>query len=354
MESVTKSLLRFIILFLIFIPGLAVDSFSQEDKQYRLGCIAFYNLENLFDTINDPSTNDEEFLPDGRNAWDGKRYADKLKQLSSVIERIGIDLNPDGPAVIGVSEIENRAVLEDLAQTESLKNRDYQVVHFNSPDRRGVDVGLLYQPKYFQLLHATSHRLVIPDQPDYRTRDQLVVSGIFDGDTLYLIVCHWPSRSSGEKVTLPYRIAAAGLSRTIVDSILGFSPDARIILMGDLNDNPVNKSVVRVLGSTPDKELAVGNFLYNPMTSLYRKGIGSTAWRDTWSLFDQMIVSPSLVHGDPNSYRFYTVRIFNERFLTQSEGEYKGYPYRTFGSGVYLGGYSDHFPVYLFLYKEDR
>ncbi|HNS16559.1 MAG TPA: endonuclease/exonuclease/phosphatase family protein [Bacteroidales bacterium] len=333
---------------------LTIDSFSQEDKRYRLGCVAFYNLENLFDTVNDPSINDEEFLPEGRNRWDGKRYADKLERLSSVIARIGTDLNPDGPAVLGVSEIENRAVLEDLVQTESLKNRDYQIVHFQSPDRRGIDVGLLYQPKYFRLIHAASHRLVIPGEPNYRTRDQLVVSGTFDGDTLYCIVCHWPSRSSGEKVTLPYRIAAAGLSRSIVDSILTDSPEARIILMGDLNDNPVNKSVVKILGSTPDKELAVGQTLYNPMTYLYRKGIGSTAWRDSWSLFDQMIVSPSLIRGDLNSYRFYTVRIFNERFLAQSEGEYKGYPYRTFGGGVYLGGYSDHFPVYLFLYKEAR
>ncbi len=342
--------LRIICIFFCLLISAA--SFSQEDKTYRICCIAFYNLENLFDTINDPTINDEEFLPDGRNNWTGKRYAEKLDRLSSVIDLIGTDLNPDGPAVIGVSEVENRNVLEDLIRTEALQKMDYQIVHFNSPDRRGIDVGLLYQPKYFHLLHATSHRLFIPDEPDYRTRDQLVVSGICDKDTLYFIVSHWPSRSSGEKVTLPYRIAAASLGRSIVDSILNLSPHAKIILMGDLNDNPNNKSVVKILGSTSSKESAVNKMLYNPMTSLYRKGIGSTAWRDAWSLFDQMILSPSLIHGDLNSFRFYTVKVFNERFLAQSEGEYKGYPFRTFGGGVYLGGYSDHFPVYLFLYKE--
>ncbi len=339
----------FFIFFMVLISGIA---FAQEEKSYRLCCIAFYNLENLFDTINDPLINDEEFLPEGKNSWTATRYGEKLNHLSTVIARIGTDLSPDGPVILGVTEVENRKVLEDLVDEESIRSRNYQIVHFESPDRRGIDVALLYQPVYFRLLHANSHRLSVPDETGYRTRDQLVVSGICENDTLYFIVGHWPSRSSGEKVTLPYRMAAAKLARTIVDSLLTVSPRAKIILMGDLNDNPTDKSVVKELGSTASRENATDGTLYNPMTQLYKKGIGSLAYRDAWSLFDQMILSPALVHGDLNSYRFYRVRVFNERFLAQPEGEYKGYPYRTFGGGVYLGGYSDHFPVYLYLYKE--
>ncbi len=336
---------------MVFVTSL---THSQEEKSYQLLCVAFYNLENLFDTINDPSINDEEFLPDGKNSWTGKRYREKLDHLSTVISRIGTDLCPDGPVILGISEVENRKVLEDLVREEGIRSKDYQIVHFDTPDRRGIDVGLLYQPAFFRLLHATSHRLSIPGEPEYRTRDQLVVSGVCEHDTLHFIVGHWPSRSSGEKVTLPYRVAAATLARNIVDSIFAVSSQAKIILMGDLNDNPTDKSVLKVLGTTASKEHATNGILYNPMTQLYKKGIGSLAYRDAWSLFDQMILSASLVHGDLDSYRFYRVKVFNERFLAQPEGEFKGYPYRTYGGGVYMGGYSDHFPVYLYLYKEAR
>lgn len=343
-----RSILVFI---LVFVTSL---THSQEEKSYRLFCVAFYNLENLFDTINDPSINDEEFLPDGKNSWTGERYQEKLDHLSTVISRIGAELCPDGPVILGISEVENRKVLEDLVMEEGIRSRDYQIVHFDSPDRRGIDVSLLYQPAYFSVLHAVSHKLTVPGEPEYRTRDQLVVSGICEQDTLHFIVGHWPSRSSGEKVTLPYRVAAATLARTIVDSIFAVSSNAKIILMGDLNDNPPDKSVLKVLGTTASKENAAKGILYNPMTQLYKKGIGSLAYRDAWSLFDQMILSASLVHGDLDSYRFYKVKVFNERFLAQPEGEFKGYPYRTYGGGVYMGGYSDHFPVYLYLYKEAR
>lgn len=338
-------------LLIVFMVLIASLTHSQEEKSYRLFCIAFYNLENLFDTINDPSINDEEFLPAGKNNWTGKRYQEKLNHLSTVISMIGTDLSPDGPVILGVTEVENRKVLEDLIKEEGIRSRNYKIVHFDSPDRRGIDVSLLYQPAYFRLLHADAHRLSVPNESDYRTRDQLVVSGICENDTLHFIVGHWPSRSSGEKVTLPYRMAAASLARTIVDSIFAVSSNAKIILMGDLNDNPTDKSVLKVLGTTASREDATKGILYNPMTQLYKKGIGSLAYRDAWSLFDQMILSASLVHGDLGSYRFYKAKVFNERFLAQPEGEYKGYPYRTYGGGVYLGGYSDHFPVYLYLYK---
>jgi endonuclease/exonuclease/phosphatase family metal-dependent hydrolase len=338
-----------LLIILFFFPKPVL---SQEEKSYRIGCIAFYNLENLFDTINDPIINDEEFLPEGRYSWTGERYRIKLERLSEVISQIGTELIPEGPAVIGVSEVENITVLEDLVRTEALRGRNYQIVLYNSPDLRGVDVALLYQPDNFRLFHSQSHRLTIPDQPGYLTRDQLVVSGAFDGDTLYFIVNHWPSRRSGQKETQKYRFAAADLSRSIVDSILVLSPQAKIILMGDLNDNPTDKSIVHRLGCSDNKDPGTDKLMYNPMTDLYKKGIGTIAWRDTWSLFDQMIVSYSLTGDDLSSYRLYTVKVFNKKFLTQHEGAFMGYPFRTYGGGVYLGGYSDHFPVYMFIYRE--
>lgn len=337
------------VFFLVLLPGKLLP---QEVKKYRLCCIAFYNVENLFDTTDDPLINDDEFLPSGRYSWTSERYREKLNRLSSFIPKIGSEFSLEGPVILGLSEVENRLVLEDLVETDSLKRFNYHIVHFDSPDRRGIDVGLLYQPHYFQLIHATSHRLVLSDNPEYLTRDQLVVSGTLEGDTLYIIVNHWPSRRSGEKKTRPYRIAAGQLSRRIIDSILHISSQAKIILMGDLNDNPTDKSVVKALGSTSSVEHATGRTFYNPMAELYRKGIGSIAWRDTWSLFDQVLVSPALVHGELNSYRFYTAKVFYERFLLQKEGQFKGYPFRTYGGGIYLGGYSDHLPVYIFLYKE--
>ncbi len=317
-----------------------------------MGCIAFYNLENLFDTINDPFINDEEFLPGGRFSWTYERYLEKLDRLSEVIRQIGTELIPQGPFVVGVSEVENKKVLEDLVRTEKLRDLHYGIIHYDSPDYRGIDVALLYQEEYFNVIASHTHRLQIDGKPDWTTRDQLVVSGTYDGDTLHFIVNHWPSRRSGKKETQDLRFAAARLSRSIIDSIRSVAPHAKIILMGDLNDNPTDPSVVHFLGCSSHKNPGLKDEMYNPMTDLYKKGIGTIAWRDTWSLFDQMIVSPSLIREDLRSYRLYTVKVFNKKFLTQPEGEYAGYPFRTYGGGVYLGGYSDHFPVYLFIYRE--
>ena len=209
---------------------------AQEQQAYKVGLVGFYNLENLFDTIDDPLKQDEEFLPQGVNQWNTEKYLNKLHNMAYAISTIGTDWSPDGVAVLGVSEIENRAVLEDLVIQPEIKDRNYQIVHYDSPDRRGVDVGLLYNPKYFKLVSSKAYRTVVPDDPEFITRDQLLVSGLFDGEMMHFIVMHWPSRYGGEKRSMPGRVAAAELCRHIADSIMREDQNAKIIMMGDFND----------------------------------------------------------------------------------------------------------------------
>lgn len=340
-----------LIFFFLLISQLFNVAQAQE-KQFKVGCIAFYNLENLYDTINDPLTNDEEFTPQGPARWDSRKYMHKINQMANAIHGIGLDFTPDGAAILGVAEVENREVLEDLAKNPALASRNYKIIHYHSPDRRGVDVAMLYQPKYFKPVNHKSYTLTVDGMPDFRTRDQLIVSGDFDGERIHVIVNHWPSRRGGEKRSMPLRMAAAKLTRHIADSLLSLDPQAKIVVMGDLNDNPTNKSLtqgLRAKGS--QKELKTGD-LYNPMFALYQKGIGSNAWRDTWSLFDQIIISQAWLGEDFSSYRFRTARVHNKVDLTQRSGRFKGYPWRTYVGGEFMGGYSDHFPSYIIVVKE--
>ncbi len=340
---------------LLALALILVTAFSQaQDKgEYRLCCVAFYNLENLFDTINEEGVTDEEFTPLGKNRWIPSRYMEKLDNMSRAIAQIGIgEYTPDGAVLLGVCELENASVMEDLANTDALKDRNYQFVHYNSPYYRGMDVALFYQPKYFTVLSSASHELHYPDIENFNTRAQLVVSGILDGDTISVIVNHWPSRSGGEKRSRPLREAAADLSRQISDSLLNINPNARIIVMGDLNDDPTNKSVKKNLNSVDDADGMKDDEFFNPYAKLHAQGIGSLGYRDSWNLFDQILLSKALTGKEYSSYKFYQAKVFNEKFLTQQEGRFKGYPWRTYSYGAYIGGYSDHYPVYVYLIKQ--
>jgi hypothetical protein len=328
---------------------------SEPKKEYYVAGIGFYNLENLFDTIIDTDTNkilQDDFTPKGNKAWTGERYYQKLENLSKVLSELGTDVNPEGLACIGVSEIENKAVLEDLVKTEKLKSRNYQIVHYESPDKRGIDVGFLYNPTNFKVISSQSYTLINPDDSNFKTRDQLVVNGELNGELIHVIVAHWPSRSGGEKRSAPKRILAGQLARAIIDSIQKINLEAKILFMGDLNDDPTNASVKKQLNTVAKKEDIQANQLFNPMESFHKKGIGSLAYRDTWNLFDQIIVSPGLVNGDYSTYKYYSAKVYNKPYMKQASGRYQGYPFRTYAGGAYAGGYSDHFPVYLFLIKE--
>ena len=325
---------------------------AQEQQAYKVGLVGFYNLENLFDTIDDPLIQDEEFLPQGANQWNTEKYTTKLHNMAYAISTIGTDITPDGVAVLGVSEIENRTVLEDLVAQPEIENRNYQIVHYDSPDRRGVDVGLIYNPKYFKPVGSKSYRTVVPNDSLFITRDQLLVSGLFDGEMMHFIVMHWPSRYGGEKRSLPGRIAAAELCRHIADSILNEDENAKIIMMGDYNDYPDNKSITKYLRASGNmKALREGEF-YNPMYELHMKGIGTNYYRDVPGVLDQTIITRGLLPTDYSTYQFKNAKVHNKEFLKQHGGKYNGYPFRTFGSGVWMGGYSDHFPVYVILLKK--
>lgn len=341
------------LILLIFWSSVLV---AQEKKEFKVNTVAFYNLENLFDFEDDPLTFDDDRTPEGKDHWTEEIYNAKLKNMAKVIAEIGKDVTGNTPVIIGICEIENRNVVEDLVNQEPLLIKDYGIIQFDSPDRRGIDVALLYQKKIFTPTNYKTHELKIYDNNDPTkrifTRDQLVVSGMLDGEKIHFIVNHWPSRSGGEKRSRPKRIKAAKLNKQIIDSLFSEDPYAKIITMGDLNDDPTSPSVKKFLKAKKSKENMKLKELYNPMEKMYKKGLGTLAWRDGWNLFDQMILSTELTKKDFSSYRFYKAGIYNPSYLANPKGRWKGYPYRSFGNGSFTGGYSDHFPVYLYLIKE--
>lgn len=328
-------------------------SFAQEEKEYKVATIAFYNIENLFDTINDPNIYiNHEFSPESDKHWNTEKYFSKMDRMGGVINKIGADVTGSAPAIVGLSEVENMTVLKDLVAAEPIKKYDYQIVHFDGPDHRGVDCALIYRPEYFEVTNTAMYHVKKDDDPDWTTRDQLLVSGKLDGEDVHVIVLHWPSRRGGEKRSSPLREKAADVTRHIVDSLLEIDPNAKVICMGDLNDDPVNSSVKKHLNTTGKKEDAKDGILYNPMLNLYKKGVGSLAYRDKWNLFDQIIMSPGWLDKESKGYIHYKTFVFNKPFLMQKEGRFKGYPFRTYVGDTYMGGYSDHFPVYIYVIKE--
>ncbi len=342
-----------IFLSIVFI-FLVSTCFAQEEKEYQVATIAFYNIENVFDTINDPDIFlNHEFTPESDKHWDTEKYFSKMERIGGVINGLGAEVTGTAPAIVGVSEIENSSVLEDLVKAEAIAKYNYQIVHFDGPDRRGVDCALLYRPDHFEVTNTEMYHVRMEDTA-WRTRAQLLVSGKLDGEQIHVIVLHWPSRRGGEKKSEPKREAAADVTRHIVDSLLAVDKDAKVICMGDLNDDPVNSSVKKHLKTTGKKEKVTSDIMYNPMLKLYKMGIGSLAYRDKWNLFDQIVISSSFLKEDKSSYRFYKVFVHNKPFLMQKEGRYKGYPLRTYVGDTYKGGYSDHFPVYIYVIKEKK
>jgi endonuclease/exonuclease/phosphatase family metal-dependent hydrolase len=336
---------------------LCITSKAQEldkNKKYHSAAIGFWNLENFYDTLNDPLKNDEDFLPGGSYSWGTKKYRNKLTNMSDVISQLATDMTPDGVAVMGVCEVENVNVLNDLVKMPKLAARKYKSVLVEGPDKRGVDVGLIYNPKYFKVTSVHSFHLTLPLDSTHKTRDQLLVSGKLLGEEFHFIVCHWPSRLGGDVASEPNRIAAAQLGRKIIDSILKVNPQAKVIIMGDLNDDPTDKSIKTYLNTVDKVEKIEDGKLFNSMETYFKKGIGTLAYNDTWDLFDQQMMTPALVKGNYKTLQFYVSHIFNKPFVLETEGKFKGYPKRTHSGGTYTNGYSDHFAVYSILMREAR
>ncbi|OYX25267.1 MAG: endonuclease [Flavobacteriales bacterium 32-35-8] len=288
-------------------------------------------------------------------AYRSEAYKKKVRNMARVLADIGRDVSNNAPAIIGVSEAENLEVLEDVVNDSVLKDKNYGIVHYHSPDARGIDVALLYQKQLFYPITTSSHELKIYDNVTRKriyTRDQLLVSGHLDSELIHLIVNHWPSRSGGEARSQYNRIAAAKLSKYLVDSLQVIDPYAKVFIMGDFNDNPNNTSVKKGLKTQKHKDKVDFKGIYNPYENFFKDGLGTTAYRDAWSLFDQILLTKPLLEKDYTTYQFYKAGIFNKDYLITRNGMYKGYPFRSWSDGGFSDGFSDHFPVYVYIIKE--
>lgn len=312
--------------------------------------IAFYNVENLFDTIDSPTTLDSEYMPNSSIQWTKKRYEAKLKSITKVVDSLGF------PSIMGMVEVENRRVLDDLTAMPALKSKNYGVAHFDSPDERGIDCALIYKKSDFEVKNAKPHRIdFLVDKKD-RTRDILEVSGVLRGVPVTFFVNHWPSRSGGATESEPKRIFVAQVLKAAVDSVLKADANARIVIMGDLNDDPDDKSLTQGLGAfywdrdaTP-RPIIAKNALYNLAAGVKRSGFGSYYYRGEWEVIDQIIVNGSFLDGRSKLVTTDAENIFSADFLTYKDKTGKRLPNRTYTGPTYRGGFSDHFPIYLTLY----
>ena len=324
--------------------------------------LGFYNLENLFDTYHDEGKNDYEFLPDGANKWTEARYEKKLHNMATVIRAMA-DENKAFHTVLGVSELENRHVLEDLVNQPEIADANYQIVHYDGPDRRGVDVALLYRPDQFELLDSesipfdfasTSIRFDMDpqQQADFRTRDILMVRGLLGGEMFAFFVAHLPSRIGGKGSDLRSRGAEIIYERSM--ELSREYPGIKIMVMGDMNDNPTDESMtVYMKGKENIADVGPDDF-FSPFTSMLKAGYGSLAYRGDWNIYDIILVNEPLAKPARGSLGIipivkgkYYGRVFSKPFMTQQTGQYKGTPFRTFSSGTFIGGYSDHYPTYI-------
>ncbi len=330
-------------------------AFSQYKKQYKINTIAFYNLENLFDTIDNPLKKDEHSPILKLKSNKTEAYFKKIDNMAKVIAEIGKNKTGQSPAIIGVCEIENSSVLDDLLKSKYLKNKHYNYVHKESRDWRGIDVALLYNENVFSILDYKTYELKAWNNKGYRvrTRDQLLVSGYLDNELIHIIVNHWPSQRGGATKTQYLRDESARLNLKIIEDLYFEYASPKIISLGDYNDNPDAQSFV-VLGSKSNKDILKTGNLYNPFSKMFKRGFATLGFRDNINLFDQIILSDNLIASNKNykTYKFYQANIFNPSYLTSKKGRYKGYPFRSWSNNTFTGGYSDHYPVYVYLIKE--
>ncbi len=391
--------------FLFFIFSGVV--FGQNPVLKQVASIGFYNVENLWDTtlsidyidgtrkINDPlfhrstsqdsillleateytgqykdelligkkifrkQSGSEEFTPHSNKNYTDEIYQKKLTNASKVISELGAKYTNIPPVIVGLVEVENRQVVEKLVQQPALENYQYGVVHFNSYDYRGIDVALIYQKRRFVVTDAYRKELILFDAESKReyTRDLLVVKGLLDGEKFAFFVNHWPSRRGGEAITLQKRNAAAAQLRTEMDAVTKQDPAYQLIAMGDFNDDPTSASIKKIVKTTtnPDDLEKDNSLFYNPMEAMYKKGLGTLAYRDVMNLFDQIIFSPKLVLKKDekleHQYKIYRTEIYSPSYLINKEGNYKGYPFRSWDGDNFTNGYSDHFPVFSVLQR---
>ncbi len=302
--------------------------------------VGFYNCENFYDTINQIQVIDEDFTPESDKGYNAQRFQQKNKNIANTIYKLGLLGDGNGIAMLGLAEIENRMVLENLVQSPILKKYNYKIIHFDSKDLRGIDVGLIYNPAIFKpYIYKPFSLSINAHVKDFPTRDILYVKGTLYETWVHLLINHWPSRRGGLKQSSQKRIWASTICKNIIDSITALDPKANIIMMGDFNDNPTDKSIKNIP-------------LVNPFYNLFKKGEGSLAFRDSWHLFDQILISNPLFKSNKeskneggNKLKYYKSIIYKDFDHIEMNGKYQGYPKRTWDGNEFRGGFSDHFPV---------
>ena len=381
---------------------------AQQKKQVRVATVGFLNVENLWDTVrsadyidgtkdksnpafhrsipldsikylevtekdykgvwNDESLagkkvvrmqgGSEEFTPKSGKNYTYKIYKQKLENEAKVISEMGRAYTGTAPVVVGLIEVENRQVVEDLVKEPALAKYDYGVVHYNSYDYRGIDVAFIYQKRRFTPSKSWKKEIKVFGDNGNReyTRDILVLTGFLDNEKVAFFLNHWPSRRGGEAASLPKRNAAAAILKKEMDSVKSLDPSIKLIAMGDFNDDPISPSLKNYLKAVGNpKDLNEENHYLNLMYPLYKKGVASLAYQDAPNLFDQIIVSSNLY--SPNNelrkdYSVFKAEVFAPAYLVNKEGNYKGYPFRSWNGDQFTGGYSDHFPAFVVLQKE--
>lgn len=304
--------------------------------------VAFYNCENLFDPADDPQKDDEEFTPSGKYHYTEELLAKRLTNMAKVVRSIE-------PAVMGVAEVENGHVLSSLLRQPALAARGYKYVLRPGPDPRGINVALIYDPTLFHVTSSESLPVNISGTTGKTvTRDVLHVQGLLAGEQVDIFVNHWPSRRGGEDLSGPKREAAARVNRQAIDAAMKKHSKTRVILMGDLNDNPDDRSITYTLGAVATKTNVTATGLYNPFANIYQGGNGTEIYRGRWNLFDQVIISGSLLRG---KLKYDHAAIHNPTFLQDTYKGHEGEPHRAFKGARWINGYSDHYPVVVYLKK---
>ena len=347
---------------------LFICSTDAQKKPERTYVVGFYNLENLFDTYDDPVKNDGEFLPDGKNQWTEAKYWKKVANMAKVIKEMK-NYNGRYHTLLGVSEIENRLVLEDLVADPQIADANYQIIHYDGPDRRGVDVALLYKPEQFTYLDSESipytfegssiDFVMSQEEQDYfKTRDVLMVHGLIAGEHVAVYVAHLPSHAGDKKGSNQLRDRGGEIMYNHAMMMQEKYPGIKIICMGDMNDNPTDPSMAEYLHGKELLEEVGGEDFYSPFIEMLKDGHGSLAYRGVWSIYDLVLVNHSLAHAQegtlqiqPLGKKGYHGHIFKAKFLTNQKGQYKDTPFRTFSGGAFIGGYSDHYPTFIVIGK---
>ena len=339
-------------IFTLLLLSVMVLSFAQKPHK-----VMFWNIENFFDTINDPEVRDDEFTPEGVKAWNGAKYYKKLANIERVIFDVAA-MDNNYPAVIGFSEVENRSALEDIVATRKLKPASYRIVHYDSPERRGVDVAFIYRPDVFKLEGSYPVRANVPSLPNFLTRDILTMWGTIEGEPFYFMVIHWPSRLGGKEASAFKRNALGEQMFRLADSVRRANPAVKVVAMGDFNDDPTDPSMEEYMQAKGSLKEVAPNQFFNPYHEMLRKGEGTLAYGDAWNIFDNIVVSENLAKGTTGELMLqrdkktkYYGYIFRQHYLFQQEGQYRGYPLRTYVGNTFQGGFSDQLPVFIYIAK---